>query len=351
MPEQDRDERESAPVRSFWSGTITFGLVSIPVDLFAAARPRQKSMKMVDKDGHALGRQYRCSKEGKKLSNDDLVRGFETESGEVIVVTDEELESVAPETSRDIELKRFVPFEQIAPIYFDRPYFLAPAGRSAKAYNLLAKTMERSGRVAIGSFVMRGHEYLIAILSENGVLRAETLRHADEIRTPEFVGLPKRTKGAAKLVNELIKEIDGLMSEELNMAELEDREAEALQDLAQAKRKKGEDVIEQTQLEDEDAQESGGAQIIDLMAVLRKSLAKNAIVTTARDSEPQIERRPPKRASKAKTSTPPKKAAAKDDSLGQASKSELYKKAAELEIPGRSKMDRDALLEAIRGAN
>src|SRR5688500_13883019 len=148
-------------------------------------------MKLVDTEGHALGRQYHCSKEGKKLDYDDLVRGYETEDGKMVVITDKEFESVAPEMSADIELRSFVPLEQVPALYFQKPYFLAPAGKSAKAYVLLAETMKRTGRAAIGSFVMRGHEYLVAIVADNGVLRLDTLRYADEIRTPASIGLPK----------------------------------------------------------------------------------------------------------------------------------------------------------------
>jgi DNA end-binding protein Ku len=182
--------------------------------------------------------------------------------------------------SRDIELRRFVPLEQIPPTYFNRPYYLAPAGRSVKAYNLLAETMQRTGRVGIGSFVMRGHEHLVAIVSENGVLRAETLRYANEIRTPEHVGLPKRACVPGKKVTELAREIDALTQSSLDMTELEDRDAQALQALAQEKEKRGEDVVSLSGLEDA-ATEGGGAQIIDLMQLLRKSLSKNTVVNTA----------------------------------------------------------------------
>jgi DNA end-binding protein Ku len=174
--QQAATEEAGAPVRSMWSGTITFGLVSIPVDLLSAVRPRQTAMKLVDKSGHALGREYHCSKEGKQLNHDELIRGYETDDGKMVVITDEEFESVAPEMSGDIELRGFVPLEQIPPMYFQKPYFLAPSGKSAKAYNLLTATMEKTGRVGVGSFVMRGHEYLVAIVSDNGVLRADTLR-------------------------------------------------------------------------------------------------------------------------------------------------------------------------------
>jgi DNA end-binding protein Ku len=275
-------ESASAPVRSMWSGTITFGLVSIPVDLLSAVRPRQTAMKLVDKSGHALGREYHCSKEDKELNKDELVRGYQTEEGKMVVITDEEFESVAPEMSGDIELRGFVPLEQIPPMYFQKPYFLAPAGNTAKAYNLLAITMEKTGRVGIGSFVMRGHEYLVAIIADNGVLRADTLRYADEIRTPESIGLPKAKKPAAGKVSTFSKAIEGLKQTRLDLTELEDQEARALRELAESKQKKDEDVIHQRGLEDADAEATeGSAKIIDLMEVLRKSLSKNAVVTHA----------------------------------------------------------------------
>lgn len=287
-PETEQEqESSSARVRSLWSGTITFGLVSIPVDLLSAVRPRQTAMKLVDKAGHALGRQYHCSKEGKKVDYDDLVRGYETDDGKMVVITDQEFESVAPEMSADIELRSFVPLEQIPPLYFQKPYFLAPAGKSSKAYNLLAATMEKTGRVAIGSFVMRGHEYLVAIVADNGVLRADTLRYTDEIRTPDTIGLPKRAKVAASKVTQFVKAIDDLTRDELDMSELQDREAEALKELAESKQEHRDDVIHPKGAEEADAEAvTGGAKIIDLMEVLRKSLSKSTVVRTAEASAP-----------------------------------------------------------------
>jgi DNA end-binding protein Ku len=277
----------SAPVRPLWSGTITFGLVSIPVDLLTAVRPRQTAMKLVDESGHALGRRYHCSKDDKKLDAEELVRGYETESGEMVVITDEEFESVAPEMSGDIDLRNFVPLDQIPPLYFQKPYFLAPSGKSAKAYHLLATTMERVRRVGIGSFVMRGHEYLVAILSDNGVLRADTLRYADELRTPESIGLPNHKKVAAGKVSQFTRAIDELKHDSVDVSELRDEEAIALQALAQEKAKDRANVIRRAQLEEADAERGdGGAKVIDLMEVLRKSLSKRAVVTTVEGSAP-----------------------------------------------------------------
>jgi DNA end-binding protein Ku len=271
------DEKQpSAPVRPFWSGTITFGLVSIPVDLVAAVGPRHKSMKLVDEQGHPLGRRYWCPKDEKIVDNDELVRGYETETGKTVVVTDEEFAAAAPEKSRDIDLKRFVPLDAIPPFFFERPYFLAPDERAGKAYTLLAQTMARTGKAGIGSFVMRGHEYLVAILAENGLLRAEVLRYADELRTPESVGLPKPGKADASLMRALGKEIDALNQPGVDPAEMADLEAETLRKFAQQKAKKGMGVIAMDDLEDPDDDSGGSGEVIDLMQALRKSLGAKA---------------------------------------------------------------------------
>jgi DNA end-binding protein Ku len=287
-PAQTNASEENTPrVRPIWTGTLTFGLVSIPVDLLTSVRARETAMKLVDEQGHPLGRQYYCSKEDKKLDQDDLVRGYETDDGKMVVITDEEFESVAPEMSPDIEIRNFVPLEQIPPLYFSKPYFLAPTGKSSKAYNLLAATMEDSKKVGIGSFVMRGHEYLVAILSDNGVLRADTLRYSDEVRTPDSIGLPKQTKPSARKVSQFAKLIDELTRKEMDPGELEDDEADALQKLVEAKQKNDEDVITQSHLEGADSEdEQGGGNVIDLMAVLRKSLSKNATVSNAHAATP-----------------------------------------------------------------
>lgn len=267
MPE--RGERQAAPVRAFWSGTITFGLVSIPVDLFAGVRGRHTAMKMVDEKGRPLGREYYSEEHEGRLAPEDLVRGYQTDEGKMVVVTDEELDAIAPEMSRDIELRRFVPKEQIPPAYYQRPYFLAPAKGSAKAYRLLAQTMQKTGRVGIGTFVMRGHQYLVAILSDGNVLRAETLRFAGEIRSPKDVGLPKPAKPPAKEVKRLSDAIASLERDTLDMDELSDQYARALEDLAREKEKKHEDIVDISRAEAEEPEE-GGAEVIDLMKVLKE---------------------------------------------------------------------------------
>ena len=139
---------------------------------------------MLGPDGQPLSRKYYAEKTGKDLDADDTIRGYEIAEDKFVIVTDEELERLAPEKTRDIDLKQFVPAGSIPPTYFERGYFLVPAAGSQKAYKLLAGTMEKSELAGIATFVMRGKEYLIAIFSDNGILRGETMRFADELRSP-----------------------------------------------------------------------------------------------------------------------------------------------------------------------
>ena len=265
---EENEEVAPGGLRSFWSGTITFGLVSVPVALFPANRPRGISLRMIDEEGTPLQRRYVCSKDGEPLEDDDIVRGYEIEKGKFVLVEDEELEAIEPRKSRDIDLQLFVPVEEIDPIYFERAYFLTPSGGSNKAYRLLAEVMETNERAGIATFVMRDKEYLVAILAEKGILRAETLRFADEIRDPVAVGLPKKGKATPAAVKKFEREI-GTHTGKVNFREFLDPYAARLEKAVEQKRKKGEDIVKAPV---EVAADEGGAEVVDLLEVLSKSL-------------------------------------------------------------------------------
>src|SRR5438105_8933294 len=188
----NEDNGNARGARPFWSGTLTFGLVSVPVDLYPGNRTNRAPLRMLSPEGEPLSRRYFSQKSGKELDDEDMVRGYEIDKDRYVVVTDEELERLAPEQSRDIDLRRFVPLEEIPPLYFDRSYFLAPSEGSEKAYRLLVDTMEKSHLSGIATFVMRGKEYLVTIFPENGILRAEPMRFPDDLRSPNEVGVPER---------------------------------------------------------------------------------------------------------------------------------------------------------------
>jgi DNA end-binding protein Ku len=266
---EEQDAPEEARARAFWSGTISFGLVSVPVALFPGSRETRASLRMLAPDGTPLERHWYCPKDEKDVPWSQLVRGFETDDGEYVVMSDEELQSAAPEKSRDIDLRRFVPREALDPVFFDRGYFLVPNGDSTKAYRLLTAAMEKSGLAGIATFVMRTKEYLIAILAEDGLLRAETLRWAGEVRSPEDVGLGKPGKPDATEVRKIEKAIKAHTTRSLAEKELADGGAERLEKLIKAKLRKGEDVIEAPDDVESTPADEG---IIDLMEVLKRSL-------------------------------------------------------------------------------
>jgi DNA end-binding protein Ku len=261
------DDGVARSARPFWSGTLTFGLVSVPVNLFPGNRTNRAPLRLLGPEGEPLARRYYSQKTGDDLEDEDMVRGFEFDKDRYVIVTDEELERLAPEQSRDIDLRRFVPLRDIPPLYFDRSYFLAPSEGSEKAYRLLSQTMAQEKLAGVASFVMRGKEYLVAIFPENEILRAETLRFAAEIRTPKEIGLPEKKKVAAAAVGKFEKLIEKHSGKQLALSNLKDEQTEKLLKLVERKRKQHKDVVE---VEVSDQKES---KVVDLMEALKKSLA------------------------------------------------------------------------------
>ena len=269
VPDEDHEQEQEPSVRPFWSGTITFGLVSIPVSLYPANRESRVSLRMLGAGGEPLSREYYAPETGEDLESMETIRGYEVRKGKYVTITDEELERLAPEKSRDIDLRVFVKRDEIPPLYFKRAYFLTPADKSAKAYRLLAETMDRTKRAGIATFVMRGKEYLVAIFADRGILRANTLRFNDEIRTPRGVGLPeKREEPPKRMVRQFETAITRLTRKTLDPKELRDEYSEALLKLAEKKHARHKDVVETHA-------EGRPEKVVDLMEVLKRSLGQN----------------------------------------------------------------------------
>lgn len=342
MPEKKESSSRPAGPRPMWSGTLTFGLVSVPVQLHAANRSAGgASLRMVDEDGTPLSRRYLCPAEDREVPRDELVRGYEVTEGEYVVLTEEELDNLEPKKSREIDLRRFVPVEDLDPVFFQRAYILTPAEGSTKAYRLLAGTMEATGRAGVATFVMRSKEYLVAILAENGILKAETMRFFDEIRTAADVGLPETPEPPKDVLEALVAGIGAASSDDLDREELEDRRSEELDALVTRKRESGEGVKQvpdaARERDEEDEEDSG--DVIDLMAVLRRSLAGSSPEADDGDEAAGSGRMPPTRAGR-------KKAAG--GGLEEMTKAQLYERAQALEVSGRSSMTKDELLDAIQ---
>lgn len=226
---------------------------------------------MLGPDGQPLARKYYSQKTEKDLDADEIVRGYEIEKDKFVIVTDEELERLAPEKTRDIDLKLFVPEESIPPIYFERGYFLTPAANSHKAYKLLAETMKRGRQAGVATFVMRGKEYLVAIFSDQRILRAELMRFADELRTPSDLELPKKDKVPAPTVRKFEKLISERTKKQFATSTLQDEQNEKLLKLVKKKKAQRKNIVE---VEVEEKTREG--KVIDLVAVLKKSLSAKA---------------------------------------------------------------------------
>lgn len=253
-------------MRPFWSGTITFGLVSVPVNLFPATRTTRTSLRMLGPDGEPLARRYYAEKTGKDLEAEEMVRGYEIDNGKFVTVSDEELERLAPEKTRDINLTRFVKEDAIPPVYFERGYFLTPAGNSEKAYRLLAEAMKERKDVGIATFVMRGKERVVAIFSDHGLLRAETMRFPDEVRSVKAVGLPEKKDVPAAVV----RKFESLIKKKAKRTFSPEKDQQTVELLKLVKRKqsKASNVVEL-----KDYRRDKEPEPVDLIQVLKRSLA------------------------------------------------------------------------------
>jgi len=222
---------------------------------------------MLAEDGIPLKREYLCSADNKTLGPDDIVRGYEYADGKYVIVEDRELEALEAEKSNDINLLQFARVQDIDSFYFDRPYYLAPSGGSSKAYRLLARVMEEEGKAGIATFVMREREYLVAIIAAQGLLMAETLRFADEVRQPEDIGVTTRPGENPLLSKALKKLVSSLTKPTVDAREMEDRFARRLMHLVERKKKNRNAVVRF-------AEEEEQGKIIDLVAVFKERMAK-----------------------------------------------------------------------------
>jgi DNA end-binding protein Ku len=202
-------------VQGIWSGTISFSLVAIPVRLVTAVEPGRVSFHLLhSKDFSRLSRTMVCPEEGTVVPQDEVIRGYEIAPEKYVLLTDEELESVTPERSRTIEILEFIDLKEVDPVYFDHPYYLAPARGGEKAYRLLAEVMRRTNKAGIAKFVLAEREYLVAVKSTEGALELITLHYQDAIRSDADL-LPKEHAVAAheeagmkKSIRKMLRDFD-----------------------------------------------------------------------------------------------------------------------------------------------
>jgi DNA end-binding protein Ku len=172
-----------------WSGAISFGLVNIPIKMFTAVSRKSVSFNQIDtRTGSRI--QYRkvSAADGEEVASEQIAKGYQLSSGEYVLVGDDELAALDPEATRTIDIEQFVDLEEIDPIYYDSPYYVAPDKAARKSYALLTRAMEEEGKVALARFVMRSKQYLAALRPKDGVLVMSTMVYADEVNDPKELG-------------------------------------------------------------------------------------------------------------------------------------------------------------------
>ncbi|MET0421864.1 MAG: Ku protein [Acidimicrobiia bacterium] len=279
---------------AIWTGSVSFGLVTVPVRVVSATKSQDVRFHQLEEGTTSRIRYRRVSEQtGEEVPTDRIVKGYELESGNYVVVEADELAALAPKASRQIEIEDFVDLADIDPVYFEQPYFLVPDKDAAKAYRLLTDVMQEEGKVAIGRFVMRSKESLVAIRAVDGVLVLETMRYADEVLAADREGaIPEPATAPTEREMEMARQLVSSLATTFDPEKYRDEYREELLALIDRKAS-GEEVLVA------DAPEEP-AKVLDLMAALEASLARSGAAASANAS--------PTRAASAK---PVKKAAAK----------------------------------------
>lgn len=263
--------------RAVWSGAISFGLVYIPVQMHSASHANQIDLDMLDKkDFSPVGYQRINKRTGKIVEWGDIVKGYEYKKGSYVALSDEDFRQANVKASQTIEIQNFVEVQDIGPMYYETPYYLAPAKGGAKVYALLREALQRTEKAAVAMFVMRSRQHVAVIAPNDRALMLNTLRFAEEIREPKDLDLPAASKSA------------GLTSAELSMAErlvnemsgpwrpsdFQDTYRDDLMKRIQEKVRKKQ-MHQLTEPDAKSRKPGKGAEVIDLMAALKRSLQES----------------------------------------------------------------------------
>lgn len=255
--------------RAIWSGTISFGLLNVPVKLYSAVARKQVSFRELRQgDGSRIRHKRVAEADGEEVPYEQIVKGYEIAPDQYVVMTREELEELDPKKTRAIEIQDFVDLDAIDPIYFDHPYYLGPDKGSERAYALLARAMNERGRVAIARFVLRNRENLAAIRSTGEVLLMATMRFADEVVSPDDLDgvVPEEVEEPQKRELEMAGALIDQLSSEFEPDRYRDEYREELLGMIERKAR-GEELVEAV------SEEPKATKTPDLMAALEESLA------------------------------------------------------------------------------
>lgn len=275
-------------MRPVWSGSIGFGLVSIPVQLYNATEDSSVNLDLLHKpDMGKIGYQKICKAEGKPVANDEIMKGYEISKDEYVLLDEKDLAQVEAEKSKSIDIIRFIDVSEVDSIYFEKPYYLVPAKGGNKPYALLRKALEQSNRAALAQFVMRNKSHLTLVKVHDDILILNMMRFPEEIRSVQDLELPTDTKLDPKELDLAMALIDQLTGT-FNPSEFKDTYKDSLMQIIDEKAEGRQHV----------AQQEGSSQpsnVKDIMSLLKASLEKNQSVSDKPEKTPS--RRSRKKAS------------------------------------------------------
>ena len=355
--------------RAIWSGSLNFGLVTVPVELFTATRDHTPRFHQLERGTADRVRIQRINERtGKPVAFGDIVKGYEFDDGQYVVIEPEELDEIAPGRSKAIEISGFVDLDEVEPIFFATTYYLGPKGAEyGRVYALLREALAASNRVGVATFVMRGRQYLTAIKAEKQVLMLHTMHYADEIRDPvkEIDALPEEVAVNARELS-AAKQLIETLGIDWDPAEYKDEYRERLGELIEAKRhgEGGEGLAGEKP-------PPAATNVVDLMDALERCIARGRgsgreRVRREREGGRRRERgregrrerglereREGVRARERGRDGGGRERGRELEGAGDLSgltKAELYARATELDIPGRSTMTRAQLEDAVARA-
>jgi DNA end-binding protein Ku len=253
--------------RAIWSGSISFGLVNVPVKLFTSVRKKDVRFNQLHAaDGVRIQQKRVCPADGEEVAWEDLVKGYEVSPGSYVVVTNDELDALDPEATHTIDIEDFVSLEDIDPLYFDSSYYLVPDATGAKPYRLLLEAMSETGRVGVGRVVLRTKQYLCAVRPLGDALVLTTMNFSDEV-TPssDLEGLPGANAEPASREMKMAKQLIDSLTAKFEPDKYHDSYRESVLELIEAKAQ-GQEIVSEPPPEQK-------APVVDLMSALEASLA------------------------------------------------------------------------------
>jgi DNA end-binding protein Ku len=277
--------------RAIWKGSISFGLVNIPIALYPATRREEFSFRLLRKsDLSPVNYKRVAEKDGKEVPWDQIVKGYEYEKGKYVVLKDEDFQRVDLEATQTVDIQDFVDQEEIDPIFFYKPYYLEPQKGGDKAYALLRDALKDSEKVGVAKVVIKTRQYLAGVKPENGALVLELMHFADELADPEKLHIPKKTEVGKREMN-MAKSLIDSMSSKWNPEKYKDDYREALMEVIEEKVEAGGNEIEE-----KPKKAPKPTKVIDLVSVLQKSLEQTGAKKKAPAKSRRKQKQPAKKA-------------------------------------------------------